>query len=144
MRVSNVLDAKGREVLTVEPSATVATCVHLLASHRVGALVVSSTGREVAGIISERDIVAGLADEGTSFLERSVASLSGPAPHCCLPHDTLEHLMAVMTDERVRHLPVVDDGRLVGIVSIGDIVKQRLSELETERRQLHDYITTGR
>jgi CBS domain-containing protein len=118
--------------------------VDLLAAHQIGALVVSTDGRTIEGIISERDIVSALRSRGGDALEAVVADAMSTAVHTCEPDDETEHLMELMTNHRVRHIPVVAQGELAGIVSIGDVVKTRISELEFERRALVDYITTGR
>jgi CBS domain-containing protein len=144
VRVNAVLKHKGHEVVTVRPETTVQVAVDLFQRHRVGALVVSADGRRVDGLLAERDVVSGLAKAGAAFLERAVAEVMSDDPPCCDPDDTLEHLMAVMTRRRVRHVPVVVDGELRGIVSIGDVVERRLYELESEKQVLHDYITLGR
>ena len=144
MLVSGVLAHKGSTVVTVPPGATVSDAVNLLRQHRIGALVVSEDGRRAQGILSERDVVAGMADEGPSLLGRRVSEVMTPDPICCQLDDTIEQLMGVMTHRRVRHLPVVRDGQLIGLVSIGDVVLQRVQELEREKQVLHDYIVQGR
>lgn len=144
MRISSLLRSKGDDVLTIEPEATLADVVARLVEHRVGSLVVSSDGSTIEGIISERDVVDALHELGCDALHAPVRQVMSSAVHTCRPGDETEHLMAVMTEHRVRHIPVEVDGRLAGIVSIGDIVKSRIGELEFERRALVDYITTGR
>ena len=145
MKVREILDAKGRGVVTIRPDATLSTAVHRLALERIGALVVSDDGVRVAGILSERDVVAGLARDGADLLAagRRVADLMTRNVVTCGPDDTVKQLMAEMTRRRVRHLPVVEGGRLVGIVSIGDVVKSRLGEVELEATVLREaYIAT--
>ena len=145
MKVREILGAKGRGVITIRPDATVATAVHRLALERIGALVVSDDGLRVAGILSERDVVEGLARDGADLFAtgRRVADLMTRNVVTCGPDDTVKWLMAEMTRRRVRHLPVLDDGRLVGIVSIGDVVKSRLGEVELEATVLREaYIAT--
>jgi CBS domain-containing protein len=145
MKVREILDAKGRGVVTIRPDATLATAVHRLALERIGALVVSDDGVRVAGILSERDVVTGLARDGADLLAagRRVADLMTRNVVTCGPDDTVKHLMAEMTRRRVRHLPVVVGDRLVGIVSIGDVVKSRLGEVELEATVLREaYIAT--
>ncbi len=115
-----------------------------LARHRVGALVVSGDGQAIDGIVSERDLARGLAVHGAEVVGLPVARLMTAQVVTCDPTDSVERLMSVMTEHRIRHVPVVEDGALVGIVSIGDIVKSRLDELETERATLHEYLTAGR
>lgn len=144
MQIGTILTTKGSDVLTVAGTATVIEAARLLASGGVGALVVSSDGATIDGILSERDIARVIADRGADALLAAVSQVMTSDVTTCSLDDTIDHLMAVMTERRVRHLPVVVDGALAGIVSIGDVVKHRLSELETETRTLHDYITTGR
>ena len=143
MQVDRILDDKGREVATVAPDATVADAVAALCEHNVGALVVSSDGRTVEGILSERDIVRGLA-EGADVLQRVVRDLMATDVSTCHGRSDIEELMGTMTSGRFRHLPVVDDGSLAGIISIGDVVKARIDELATETQQLVGYIRDGR
>jgi CBS domain-containing protein len=131
-------------VATIDSTATLAEAAAELRLRGVGALVVSRDGRTIEGIISERDIVRRLAERGDHALRELVGTVMTAQVRTCAPTDTSEDLMRVMTDHRTRHLPVVVDGALSGIVSIGDIVKARLTELEQEARTLHDYITTGR
>lgn len=140
MKVRGILDAKGRDVVTIRPDATIATAVHRLALERVGALVVSEDGIRIAGILSERDIVGALAGEGADLLStgRRVADLMTRHVVTCGPDDTVKQLMAEMTRRRIRHLPVVEGGRIAGIVSIGDVVKSRLEEVEMEATVLRD------
>lgn len=144
MRVSGILAAKGATVATIAPHATVAEAADVLRLHGIGALVVSSDGRGIEGIVSERDLVRALAERGDRILREPVSQLMSVEVWTCAPEDSVEHLMRTMTERRTRHLPVAVDGALCGIVSIGDIVKWRLTELEDETRHLHDYITTGR
>ena len=143
MRISQLLRRKGREVATIDGSESVRTALALLAEKGIGALVVSSDGRRVEGIVSERDVARGLHERGAGLLADPVSSLMTAEVHTCPPGARVIDLAQTMTDHRVRHVPVVDDdGTLVGIVSIGDVVKARLDELETERKQLVDYIQT--
>lgn len=144
MRVAAILSHKGSTVATIAPERPVAEAADHLRMRGVGALVVSSDGRGVEGIISERDIVLRLAERGESVLHDKVADVMSREVRTCSPDDACEDLARTMTEHRHRHLPVLFDGSLVGIVSIGDIVKARLNELEEERRQLHDYIVSGR
>jgi CBS domain-containing protein len=143
-RISSVLAAKGAAVATVEPSASVRDVLAGLARHGVGALVVSTDGRSITGIVSERDVVRALHEQGLDVLDAAVADLMTTAVHTCTPGDTVDELMQLMTEQRVRHVPVVVDGALAGIVSIGDVVKSRIGELVHENSALHEYITTGR
>lgn len=144
MRVATILTGKGATVATIDTAATLADVAAELRLRGVGALVVSRDGRHILGIISERDLVRRLAERGDAALRETVETVMTREVHTCAPSDTSEELMAIMTERRTRHLPVVVDGVLAGIVSIGDIVKARLTELEIETRAMHDYITTGR
>ena len=140
MKVQAMLSAKGNEVATTLPETVISTVIRMLKLEGVGALVVSEDGDHVAGIISERDVVRGLAEHGAELLDMQVADLMTRNVKTCSPEDDLKHLMTEMTRSRIRHLPVTEDGRLCGIVSIGDVVKTRLDELETETNVLRDYI----
>ena len=139
MRISEVLSSKPiKDVITVAPDATVRELVALLAQHNVGALVVCE-GEQLAGIVSERDVVRRL-QEDESVLDRQVSSIMTSEVKTCAPDMRVNDLMQVMTTGRFRHMPVLQDGRLVGIVSIGDVVKHRMNELEFERDQLDSYV----
>lgn len=144
MRVSEVLRRKGAAVVTIEPHRSVRELLGLLAEHGIGAVVVSGDGAAVDGIVSERDVVRRLhaAGEGgaEALLASSISAIMTSEVETCAPPDELSSLMSVMTERRVRHLPVLDEGRLVGIVSIGDVVKHRIGEVQAERDQLTDYI----
>jgi CBS domain-containing protein len=140
VRIAKLLDRKGHLVATVTPEATIWEALRLLDQHGVGALVVSADGRRPAGIISERDIVRRLPERGAAMLDGPVADIMVKEVRCAAPDDEVESLMAVMTTHRIRHLPVVLDGELVGIVSIGDVVKHRVDALEDDNRALVDYI----
>jgi CBS domain-containing protein len=140
MNVETILRAKGREVATIAPEARVGDAVRRLASEGIGALVVSTDGSTVAGIISERDIVRALADRGAALLQERVGDLMTRRVHTATPEDAIEDLMGMMTQKRIRHLPVVRDGALCGIVSIGDVVKNRLDEIEFEASSLRSMI----
>lgn len=144
MMIHHLVRAKGPNVHTVAPDSTVRDAVTLMATARVGALVVSVDGTTIGGVFSERDIVRGLAEHGAEVLDMPVRALMTSEVQTCTPADTVDGLMSVMTERRIRHVPVVEDGRMVGIVSIGDVVKHRIVELEDERTALTDYITTGR
>jgi CBS domain-containing protein len=141
MRITDVLRRKGDEVVTITPTHTVRELLRLLAEHRVGALVVSAGGGALDGIVSERDVVRKLHAVGDAVLDQPVSAIMTQVVHTCVPEDSLEDLMGSMTEHRIRHVPVLVDGRLSGIVSIGDIVKHRLEELQGERDQLTAYIT---
>lgn len=140
MNVQTILSAKGTEVATIAPSATLAAAAEELRERGFGALIASTDGRSLDGIISERDIVRALSAHGAATLERDVASCMSSEVFTCSPSDSIDALMSLMTDRRIRHLPVLSDGALTGMISIGDVVKFRLGELERENDQLHDYI----
>ena len=132
--------AKGTRVATIRAEQPVSDAVKQLTAANIGALVVSPDGRRVEGIISERDIVAHLDRVGPAVLDQAVASIMAGDVHTCSPTDAMAALMAVMTNQRIRHLPVLDGGFLAGTISIGDVVKARLDGLEEDRGRLHDYI----
>lgn len=140
MKVHAMLSAKGHDVATTLPETVISTVIRKLKLEGVGALVVSEDGAHVIGIISERDVVRGLAEHGAELLDMRVADLMTKNVKTCSPEDDLKHVMTEMTRSRIRHLPVTEDGRMCGIVSIGDVVKTRLDELETETNVLRDYI----
>jgi CBS domain-containing protein len=139
--ISEVLQRKGSTVATVAPESTIAVVVEMLAEHGVGALVVSADGHSVDGIISERDVVRGLATHGRDTVDLTAADLMTKEVVTCSESATIEQLMTEMTARRFRHLPVTEDNRLIGIVSIGDVVNARVRNLETETRQLTNYIS---
>lgn len=141
MRISDVLRRKGSSVVTISPDRTVRDLIERLAEHRVGALVVSGDGADVDGIVSERDVVRRLTADGDQVLDTQISKIMTAAVYTCVPEDTTDDLMAAMTEHRIRHVPVLVDNRLGGIVSIGDVVKYRLEELQAERDQLTAYIT---
>ncbi len=140
MNVQTILHTKGRAVATISPRDTVGAAIDLLISRNIGALVASEDGENVVGIISERDIVHALGRRGTDLLSLTVAEVMTRPVVTCVPADSIAELMAEMTNRRIRHLPVVDDGRLCGIVSIGDLVKNRLDEIEYEAKSLRSFI----
>jgi CBS domain-containing protein len=143
MRINEVLAAKAsREVVTISPDATVRDLLGMLAEHNVGALIVSSDGSSVDGIVSERDVVRRL-HESEEVLGSPVSAIMTAEVHTCEGHHPVNDLMQVMTEQRIRHVPVVKDGALTGIISIGDVVKSRMSELEFERDQLDSYVHTA-
>lgn len=146
MKARHILDKKGRRVVTIRADASIETAIHRLALERIGALVVSEDGEIVEGIVSERDILHALAREGGAILGpgRQVAEIMTRAVRTCGPEDSVKHLMDTMTRYRVRHLPVVEDGRLIGLVSIGDVVKNRLEEMELETNVLRDVVLAAR
>jgi CBS domain-containing protein len=144
MRISDVLKRKGDHVVTVEPDQPISRLLDLLAEHGVGALVVSEGASDgaVVGIVSERDVVRRLRTEGAALLDAPVSSIMTRALFTCGPDSTTEDLMVMMTQRRVRHIPVMVENRLSGIVSIGDVVRFRIEELQEERDQLQAYITS--
>ena len=142
MNVQSIIGAKGPVVATITQTATLREAVEALTERRIGALVVSGDGRAIEGIVSERDIVRATATGGPTALDASVGSVMSTDVVTCSAGDGVDRLMSLMTDRRIRHLPVVDQrGHLTGIVSIGDVVKARLSELEEENHALSEYIT---
>jgi CBS domain-containing protein len=140
MHISDVLRIKGRDVVTVPPDTSVHGLLDVLAEFGIGAAVVSADGQTVDGIVSERDVVRGLASRGAAVLDQEVASIMTSEVVTAELTDHVDTLFAVMTEQRIRHLPVLVDGRLSGLVSIGDLVKRRVAELETERDSLELYI----
>jgi CBS domain-containing protein len=141
MRVYDLLRTKGGAVITVQPQTSVTEVLALMKKHNLGSVVVSSDGHDVLGIMTERDVVRWLVD-GTDFLIGPVSDVMTAVVHTCQPHDSVQSLMETMTNQRIRHLPVVDDGgRLAGIISIGDVVKSHITELEFERDQLTGYLS---
>ena len=143
MNVETILRHKGSWVATIRPDATIADAVEMLNRERIGALVVSADGDSVEGVLSERDIVAALDEYGAELLSCPVDEIMTRNVVTCDPADTVQELMAEMTNRRRRHLPVVKDGRLCGIVSIGDVVKSRLDEIEFEANSLRSFIAGG-
>ncbi len=142
MTVARILAEKGREVITTQPHRTLKEVVDLLAARGVGAVVVADASMSVLGILSERDVVRAIAQHGAGALEDPVSRHMTPKVTTVTRQDTIDHLMQTMTEGRFRHLPVVEDGRLIGIVSIGDVVKRHVSALDSERQALREYIAT--
>ena len=140
MKISTLLARKGSSVATIKRGATVGEVVEELASHGIGALIVSEDGEHIEGIVSERDVVRGLASSGDALLGLQVSSIMTEEVFSRGPDDDAETLMSIMTERRIRHVPIVEDDVLVGIVSIGDVVKSRIDELEKDRKELVDYI----
>ena len=140
MRIADILKAKpDATVITIGPDAGVRELLSLLAEHNVGALIVSGDGESLDGIVSERDVVRALHNEGT-VVNNTVRAIMTELVETCAPTDQLDDLMETMTRRRIRHVPVVLDGKLVGIISIGDVVKHKMSQLEFERDQLDSYV----
>ncbi|PXY19562.1 CBS domain-containing protein [Prauserella muralis] len=143
MRIADLLRSKGSTVATVTPETTVTELLARLAEHNVGALVVVDPHGGVAGIVSERDVVRRLHQHGPDLLSRRVADIMTTIVATCTPQDSVDELSAVMTERRIRHVPVLVEGRLAGIVSIGDVVKSRMDELQQNQEQLEAYISGG-
>lgn len=141
MRVADILKSKGSRVVTVAAKATLQEAARRLSEERIGALVVQDADGAIVGILSERDVVEGLARQGAGAVSSVVGDLMHHPVLTCSPGDPVLKLMATMTDRRVRHLPVVEAGQLIGIVSIGDAVKHRIDEIEAEAKALREYIT---
>jgi CBS domain-containing protein len=144
MRISDVLRVKGEQVVTVEPGTSVTRLLAVLAEHRIGAVIVSLDGKKVDGIVSERDVVRALAVRGASVLDEPVSAIHTSQVRTVSPDAALEEVERLMTEHRFRHVPVVVGGTLRGVVSIGDVVKNRIDELEAERSSLAGYITGER
>jgi CBS domain-containing protein len=140
MNVHTILRGKGKSVVTIHPDATIERAIAVLRLRGIGALVVSDDGEKVAGILSERDIVEALGRYGGELLAVSVSEVMTCPVVTCEPEDSVAELMAEMTNRRIRHFPVVEDGRLIGIVSIGDLVKSRLDEIEYEAHSMRSFI----
>jgi CBS domain-containing protein len=143
MRITDVIRHKGDLVVTIRPDASVRDLLAQLAQFKIGALIVSDGGSQIAGIVSERDVVRHLHSAGPALLDLAVSDIMTTEVETCAPGDSVDDLMALMTQRRFRHVPVVDDeGTLIGIVSIGDVVKNRIDELQLERDQLTAYINS--
>ncbi len=143
MTVKAILSAKGGDVLTIEPTANAAAAAKILAERKIGALVVTGADRRVVGIVSERDLVQELAAHGAASLDMPLTEVMTRKVMTCSASDTISSVMEQMTTGRFRHVPVVEQGRLTGIISIGDVVKHRLQEMEREQSALRDYIQTA-
>jgi CBS domain-containing protein len=143
MTVSIILAGKGRDVVNIEPNATLADAVKLLAEKRIGAVVILGADRRIVGILSERDIVRALAENGRDALDGPVSAAMTRKVSTCHERETISTIMERMTIGKFRHIPVADQGRLVGIVSIGDVVKHRLGEVERDSAAMRDYILTA-
>lgn len=148
MQISDVLRYKGDEVVTTTAQTPVRELLRLLAEHRIGAVVVvdgdpgsGAAPGNVSGIVSERDVVRRLHDRGVDLLDAAVGEIMTSTVISCTPHDSLDSIATTMTERRVRHMPVLEEGRLAGIVSIGDVVSARMRQLEQDRDQLQQYIT---
>ncbi|HJQ06527.1 MAG TPA: CBS domain-containing protein [Nocardioides sp.] len=143
MRIGDVLHAKSSpEVVTIRPEASVRELLGVLSEHNIGAVIVSRDGTSLDGIVSERDVVRRLHADGT-VVNNTVGAIMTEVVRTCAPDDSLDDVMGMMTTARFRHIPVVDDGALVGIVSIGDMVKHKIDQLQFERDQLDSYVHQG-
>jgi CBS domain-containing protein len=143
MTVRAILDAKGHDVLTLGPNETLSDAIRTLAERRIGALVITNGDRKIVGILSERDIVRVMAREGAAALDLPVRSAMTPKVRICNENHTVNEVMEIMTEGRFRHLPVEKDGQLHGIVSIGDVVKRRIEDVEREAEEIRAYIATA-
>jgi CBS domain-containing protein len=143
MTVKAILSRKGNDVVTADPNTTLAEVVRVLSARRIGAVVVTGADRRIVGILSERDVVRVLGEKGPSALDLSISEVMTRKVTTCSMRDTVSELMERMTEGKFRHVPVVDEGRLAGIVSIGDVVKWRVHEIEDESAALRDYIRTA-
>lgn len=143
MTVQAILAAKGSEVVSIDPGVQIADAARLMAERRIGAVLVLGADRRVAGILSERDIVRALATVGAAALEEPVAKYMTRKVETCTPQQALGHLMEMMTTGKFRHVPVIEHGHLVGLISIGDVVKHRVEQIEREHEALQDYIRTA-
>ncbi|MBB5157631.1 CBS domain-containing protein [Saccharopolyspora phatthalungensis] len=143
MRIADILRNKGSEVATISATRSVFDLMAALADYNIGAMVVTDASGGIVGIVSERDVVRGLNDHGPDVLRDSVSRIMTSDVVTCGPEDSVESLTVVMTERRIRHIPVVSEGSMVGIVSIGDMVKSRIRQLEEEQEQLEAYITNG-
>jgi CBS domain-containing protein len=143
MTVKAILEDKGREVITIAPERKLSEAVKLMAERRIGAVVVARGEGRVAGILSERDVVRALAETGADALDRPVSSAMTVNVRMCREQHTVNEVMEIMTHGRFRHLPVEQEGRLAGLVSIGDVVKRRIEDVEREAEQIREYIATA-
>lgn len=143
MNVAAILKLKGREVITAPPDTPLLEIARLLDEHKIGCIVIAEANGKVTGIVSERDIVREIARAGTPVLKEPVEACMTKAVVSCRESDTTDRLMGEMTAHRFRHMPVVDRGRLVGLVSIGDVVRMRIAEAELEAAAMREYIATG-
>ncbi|MCB1505981.1 MAG: CBS domain-containing protein [Hyphomicrobiaceae bacterium] len=143
MNVASILKVKGKSVATARPDETVEAVAQKLAARKIGAIVIVGDGGHVNGIISERDIIRAISSNGASALTLPVGDIMTKNVMSCHEASTLEQMMAVMTQGRFRHVPVIEDGSLVGIISIGDVVKHHIAEVEMEVTAMRDYLATG-
>ncbi|PCI03398.1 MAG: inosine-5-monophosphate dehydrogenase [Hyphomicrobiales bacterium] len=142
MTVSAILAEKGTSVFTANKSSSITQIIHLLAKNKIGSIVITDETGSVCGIVSERDIVRDIAIAGTDALDADVSNCMTAEVISCTRHDTISHVMAVMTEHRFRHMPVVEDGKLLGLVSIGDVVKRKIEDTEREAEEMRSYIAS--
>lgn len=140
---AKVTEALGGDVVSIAPTATLADAARRLAEHRIGSLVIAGAGGRLAGILSERDIVRAVAEQGAAALDLTVGQVMTRNVTTCGPDDAVASIMERMTEGKFRHMPVLDGGQLVGLISIGDVVKDRLTEIESEAQAMRDYIRTA-
>jgi CBS domain-containing protein len=143
MTIAQILHGKPQRMITVGPEQTLQQAAEVLGRERIGALLVLKPNGDIAGILSERDIVRAVGVKGAEVLERPVAELMTKEVTCCTPEDTVDSAMAMMTQKRFRHLPVRQSGRIVAMISIGDVVKAKVEDAEAEAQQLKEYIARG-
>lgn len=143
MRVASLLSSKGSDIVSLRDDQTIGDAVTLLCERKIGATIVLDSAGKLAGILSERDIIRGLGVSGGDISDKSVSSLMTSSVECCAPDDTVDSIMQRMTMGRFRHMPVMEDGSLIGIISIGDVVKNRINDLENEASAMRDYIAGG-
>jgi CBS domain-containing protein len=143
MTVAHILATKGREVVTIQPHRTLAEAVQVLAEKRIGSVLVTGADRTIVGILSERDIVRVIAKDGAGVLSEAVSRHMTTRVVTCTPKADLNEIMEIMTRGKFRHVPILEEGRLTGIVSIGDVVKHRLHEIESEHQAMREYIATA-
>jgi CBS domain-containing protein len=144
MTIASILAQKGREVRTIAPDSPVSEAVRRMREERIGALVVSSDGARIAGILSDRGILWAIAERGVGVLQERIDTIMTREVHTCSAEDRVSAIMAAMTQRRIRHFPVVESGRLCGIISIGDVVKHRLDEMHREAEAMREYISGTR
>ncbi len=143
MDVAAILKEKGRKVVTAQPDSTVREIISILSREQIGVVVICGKENTLDGIVSERDVVRGLAERGQALLGSTAGDLMTRNVRTCSPGDSVRDIMATMTEYRIRHLPVLEAGTLCGIVSIGDVVKRRLDEIESEAEALREYVTSA-
>lgn len=144
MKVADILETKGREVMTVGPSDTIRNLAQLLKTKNVGAMIVSENGSSVDGIVSERDIAYGFATHGIDLADQLVKDIMSKKVVTCSSNDTIAYVANIMTQRRIRHIPVEEGKKLIGVISVGDVVKHRLDEMQLEANVLRDYAIAAR